>query len=114
MNSYYSAKVWDKTDTHIPHTLLVKQAYFDLEYVQNMPVIEVRDAHYRNVHIPHGYFVISPFEISAQFVTARKITVLCRWFDRRLKATGLRLLVDSSKVIFHQSISVDVITNIHD
>lgn len=114
MNSYYSAKVWDKTDTHIPGTLTNKQATLELEYVQNMPMIEVTNAYYRNVHITHGFFVISPFEIPSQFPSARKIVVLCRWFDRRLRATGLRLLVDSNNVVFYPSHSEYVVTDIHD
>jgi hypothetical protein len=114
MKTYYDADVWSKADTHIPATLTGKPVYFEKEYVQNMPIIEVRDAYYRNVHISHGYFVISPFEITRHFNVAKKIAVLCRWFDRRLKATGIRLLVDSSKVTFYPSLSIDVISDIHD
>ena len=113
MNSYYNANVWDKTDTHIPGTLSNGSGKFEHEDVENMPVIEVTNAHYRNVHIAHDFFVISPFEIPAQFGVARKIVVLCRWFDRRLKATGLRLLVDPGTTKFHPAYTGKAVTDIH-
>lgn len=113
MNSYYIAKVWDKADIHIRTTLTNTAVILDEEIVYNLPVIEVTNASYRNVQITHGFFAISPFEIPADFNLAKRIVVLCRWFDRRLRATGLRLRVDGS-IIYHPSYSGTVITNIHD
>lgn len=114
MYSYYSATIWDKkTVINKPPYTCKKAKPVYWETVQNLPVIEVIDARYRNATLS-GNFVLSPF---AKFPLPQsgtgKIDVLCRWFDHRLAKTGLTLLVDFANVqLLNETIPHKVISNI--
>ncbi len=113
MKSYYSATVWDKsTITNQPPSTCKKAHPTQYEIVQNVPVIKVVDARYRNATLS-GNFVLSPFALPFPNSGIGKIDVLCRWFDHRLSKTGLTLIVDFANVqLLDEKQSHDVISNI--
>lgn len=113
MQSYYSARVWNKQSIKLPYTC--KKAYTkEFEQVTNLPVVHVINARYRNATVS-GTFVISPFVlIPISLNQSGKIDVLCRWFDHRLVSTGLSLIVDITSVIFDPDFSGPVVNNIED
>lgn len=112
MQSYYLANIWDNKQFKAPYTS--KKAHpVDYDFVQNLPVIDVIGANYRNASLS-GKFVISPFS-KTPFPTSGSgtIDVLCRWFDLRLASSGLSLIVDFGNVQFIPSYTGDdVISNI--
>lgn len=113
MQSYYSARVWNKQSIKLPYTC--KKAYpKEFEQVTNLPVVHVINARYRNATVS-GTFVISPFVlVPISLNQSGKIDVLCKWFDHRLVSTGLSLIVDITSVVFVENFSGEVVKNIED
>ena len=113
MKSYYSATVWDKaTTTNKPPSTCKKAHPVYWEIVQNIPVISVVNARYRNATLS-GNFVLSPFSLPFPNSGIGKIDVLCRWFDHRLAKTGLTLIVDYANIhLLDETQSHEVISNI--
>ena len=110
MQSYFSARVWEKS-SQIPFTCKAA-APFDYEIVKDSEVVTISNARYRNATVD-GTFVLSPFFIlPTQTSGIVKIDVLCRWFDHRLKSTGLTLKVDLANAVFVSNFSGTVVSNI--
>lgn len=109
MKYYYDAEIFDKELT--PHTSkFAKPTVF--KKVENKACIAVTNATYRGADF-NGTFLLAESEaVSFPKSGFTRIEVYCRWFDRRLKTRGIKILVDLSKCQIKKNYSGEVVANL--
>jgi hypothetical protein len=109
MKYYYDAEIFDKELT--PHTSkLAKPTVY--KTIENKACIVIKNATYRDAEFS-GAFLLADSE-AANFPKSgfARVEVYCRWFDRRLKTRGIKILVDLSKCQFKKNYSGQIVTNL--
>ena len=109
MNHYFERPLWDKK-TCPDLSILAKVK--DSVHLQNVRVITVKNATYRNAVFDGTFHLSNTVKLPIGKTGIQRIEVYCGWFGHRLKTRGLKFQIDLSTSLIHDNFTGNVDNNL--